>query len=107
MKKYCLLLLFLPIFSMPFYASAYDGISKGKITALRLQSNRVLVSQANAINPANCENTDYLTLEQGDQVHSKNMYAALLTAYASGRDVELFLTGCRRDYAEISEVWVK
>jgi hypothetical protein len=101
------LFLFLSIFLIASSASAYDGVSKGKITALRLQSNRVLVSQVNAINPANCANASYLSLEQGDQVYLKNMYAALLTAYASGREVELFLTGCRRGYAEISEVWVK
>ena len=105
MKKHMILLIGLSLLSTS--VVAYDGVSKGTITALRLQSNRVLVSQVNAINPANCGSANYLTLEQGDQVYLKNMYAALLTAYASGRDVELFLTGCRRGYAEISEVWVK
>lgn len=86
-------------------ASAYDGWSTGVIDKIRIQGSRVLINQSGATNPGNCSNTDYLHLDQSDSPYAKNMFAAVLTAYASGKRVSFALTGCQT-YPRITEVWV-
>ncbi len=85
---------------------AYDGWSSGMITRIRIQETRILVNQENATNPGNCPSTDYLYLPQSDSAFHKNMYAALLTANTSGKQVNLALDGCSVSFPAISEVWI-
>ena len=85
---------------------AYDGWSVGKIETIRIQGNRVLITQENASNPGNCPNTDYLFLPQSESVFHKNMYAALLAANVSQKRVHLALSSCYTGYPAISEVWL-
>ncbi|KZN54485.1 hypothetical protein N474_01840 [Pseudoalteromonas luteoviolacea CPMOR-2] len=107
LKKLALAILFLLLSEQAF---AYDGWSRGVIKEIRLQAGRILIIQENAANPGNCSNTDYINLHQGDAVHLKNMYSALLTAYATKSNVQLALTGCTgggtTGYPVISEVWI-
>lgn len=87
---------------------AYDGWSGGKIERIRIQSSRVLITQAGQKNPKNCANNDYLYLAQGDTPYQQNMYSALLTAYAAQKFVSLALKGCStHGYPVISEVWIR
>ena len=88
-------------------AWAYDGWSTGKIYQVRIQGSRVLINQVGAQNPGDCTNTDYLYLPQGETAYHKNMFSAVLTAYAANKDVMLALNGCVNGYPLISEVWVK
>lgn len=92
---------------MSFPACAYDGWSVGKITSIRIQSYRILVTQAGMTNPGGCVDTSYLVIPQGDTPYLKNMYAALLTAYASGVNVQLALDGCQEDKPLVTQVWVR
>lgn len=85
---------------------AYDGWSRGKVTKIRIQSSRVLITQAGSTNPGNCEDASYLHLLQGDSAFHKNMYSAVLTAYAAGKTVRFALTGCQI-HPVITEVWVE
>ncbi|MCH2160075.1 MAG: hypothetical protein MK096_15000 [Oleiphilaceae bacterium] len=84
---------------------AYDGWSQGTIDRIRIQGSRVLINQAGATNPGGCPNTDYLHLDQSDTPYSKNMFALILAAYLSGKQVSLALTGCEGGYPRITEVW--
>jgi len=86
---------------------AYDGWSTGKVYQVRIQDGRVLINQVGALNPGKCPNTDYLYLPQGDSAYHKNMFSAVLTAYAANKTVMLALKGCANGYPLISEVWVK
>lgn len=92
-------------------ASAYDGWSIGSINQIRIQEARMLIVQESADNPAQCSNTDYLYLTQGEQIHYKNMFSALLTAYATKAEVRLALKGCseggKNGYPVISQVWIQ
>ncbi|WP_299020024.1 hypothetical protein [uncultured Photobacterium sp.] len=90
-----------------FQVLAYDGWSAGKVEKIRIQSNRILITQQDASNPGNCPNTDYIYLSQGETAYHKNMISALLTAYATGNKVRLALLGCSGGYPNISEVWVE
>lgn len=60
---------------------------------------------------AQCSNADYLYLEQSEKIHNKNMFSALLTAYASKAQVRLALKGCegggKNGYPVISQVWIQ
>ena len=88
-------------------ALSYDGWSEGTIRKIRIQeSGRVLITQTGATNPGDCTNTDYLNLIINDSVAHKEMYSALLAAYAAGKTVSLALTGCS-PYPVITEVWLK
>ena len=75
---------------------AIDGWSLGKISEIRIQSsyNRILITQENAVYPEKCSKTDYFYLPVSDEAVHKSMYAALLAAQSTGRDVNLGLTGC-------------
>lgn len=105
MKKWLAIVAALVV-TIPAYA--YDGWSTGKISKIRIQGlhGRILVNQENASNPGGCLNTDYLIMATNDNSLSKEMYSALLTAYASGKEVGLALKGCS-SYPVITEVWLK
>lgn len=110
MFVYKLLCLFLfLLFSIK--SLAYDGWSIGSINQIRIQEGRMLIIQENANNPAQCSNTDYLYLTQGEKIYHKNMFSALLTAYATKAEVRLALEGCseggKNGYPIITQVWIK
>jgi hypothetical protein len=89
-------------------ALAYNGWSTGEILKIRIQSNKILITQSNANNPVPCTNTGYIYLSQGDSAYHKNMFASLLTAYAAKKEVSLAISGCSSDgYPAVSEVWIK
>ena len=85
---------------------AYDGWSTGRILKIRYQNTELLITQEGATNPGSCSNTNYIYLNQGDAGYLKNMYAALLASYATGRPVSLALTGCN-PYPVVTEVWIQ
>ena len=89
-------------------AFAYDGWSSGEITKIRIQPNKILITQKNASNPVPCGNAKYIFLAQGDTAYERNMFATLLTAYAAKKEVSLAISGCsEQGYPNVSEVWVK
>lgn len=107
--KISIVILFATFFTSLSYA--YDGWSRGSIDKIRIQGSQILITQSDATNPGKCSNTDYLYLKQDEQMHNINMFSALLTAYATGAQVQLALNGCTGDgtngYPFISEVWVQ
>jgi len=88
---------------------AYDGWSSGKIEKIRIQDTRILITQTGAANPGDCSNTEYLYLELSDSVLSKSSYSAILSAYATGKEVSLALTDCLPEvgYPVVTEVWLQ
>ena len=87
---------------------SYDGWSTGEVTKIRVQSNKILITQKSASNPVPCDNASYIYLAQGDSAYQRNMFATLLTAYAAKREVSFAISGCSvQGYPNISEVWVK
>lgn len=84
-----------------------QNLSEGKISEIRVQYNRILVSQQGFSNPLGCSKTDYLMLPQSDNIHHKNMYATLLAARSSGQAVRIKSGECGSGgYSVISEVWL-
>ncbi|MCP4492891.1 MAG: hypothetical protein GY820_37150 [Gammaproteobacteria bacterium] len=101
------------ILSVPFGALAYDGWSgQNKVSSVRVYSNSaVLITMPGAINPSGCSDTSYIMLNNADTESGKRQYSSLLTAYASGKNVTLALTGCSgvgtNGYPLIEQVWLK
>src|SRR5512138_172181 len=89
------------------HAHPYDGLSDGRVLAIRIQSYRILIVQQNATDPGSCGDSSYLILPQSDSVSHKNMYAALLSAYATQSAVRLALTGCSEAFPVIEQVWLR
>ena len=94
-------------------AVAYDGWSgANKIASIRVYSEaKVYITMPDAENPKQCSNTNFLVLTNADTDVGKRQYSALLTAYASGKVVDLALTGCSSGgtsgYPMIEQVWLK
>ncbi len=92
---------------------AYDGWSgANKIGSIRVYSEaKVYITMPGAENPKECSSTNFLMLVNADTDVGKRQYSALLTAYASGKNVDLALTGCSNGgtsgYPLIEQVWLK
>jgi len=91
---------------------AYDGWSgANKVASIRVYSaTQVLITMPGANNPKGCSDTSYIVLANADTESGKRQYSALLTAYASGKNVNLALTGCSGGgtdgYPLIEQVWL-
>lgn len=92
---------------------AYDGWSGiNKVASVRVYSHsEVLITMPGAANPTGCSDTSYIVLRNADSEAGKRQYSALLTAYASGKSVDLALTGCSsggtNGWPLIEQVWLK
>ncbi|WP_072680852.1 hypothetical protein [Arcobacter sp. LA11] len=101
------------VICMSFNALAYDGWSDTyPISSIRVYSNSmVLITMPGANNPKGCSDTSYLVLKNADTEAGKRQYSALLTAYASGKKLNLALTGCSGGGTNglpiIEQVWLK
>ena len=82
-----------------------------KIGLVRVQEHRILVQLNKIDDPDSCYNGRpgdfYYSLPQKEDIYSKNMYAALLTAHSSGRNVTFLLSGCDDNYPRISQIFVR
>jgi|GEM_PF-6631624 len=77
-----------------FAAQAGGATPPGKITSLQIwPAHGVLIQHQNMVNPDGCGRSDHLLLRPSDPFY-KEMYAMLLSAQASGKQVELRLNGC-------------
>ncbi|WP_298773839.1 hypothetical protein [uncultured Shewanella sp.] len=94
-------------------AFAYDGWSgANKVASIRVYSDtKVYITMPGAENPKECSSPNFLMLANADTDVGKRQYSALLTAYASGKAVDLALTGCSNGgtsgYPLIEQVWLK
>lgn len=94
-------------------AFAYDGWSgERKVNSVRVYSaSHVLITMSSPSNPSGCASTEYLVLNNADTEEGKRMYAALLSAYTTGKNVTLALTGCsggdKAGWPLIEQVWLK
>jgi len=91
---------------------AYDGWSgANKVTSVRVYPNdQVLITMPGAANPKGCSEMGYIVLRNADTEAGKRQYSALLTAYASGKKVNLALTDCSgggtTGWPLIEQVWL-
>lgn len=94
------------------FVSAYDGWSgAAKVASIRVYpNNQVLITMPGAANPKGCSDMSYIVLKNADTEAGKRQYSALLTAYASGKRVNLALTGCSgggtTGWPLIEQVWL-
>ena len=94
-------------------ASAYDGWSgERKVNSVRVYSaSHVLITVTAPNNPGECASTEYLVLNNADTEAGMRMYSALLSAYTTGKNVTLALTGCssgdKAGWPLIEQVWLK
>ncbi|MFY8274641.1 hypothetical protein AAEU32_11015 [Pseudoalteromonas sp. SSDWG2] len=109
MKKSIILLLFF----VSFILNAYDGWSgANKVSTIRVYSGEyVLITMANANNPSQCSDSNYIMLKNTNTESGQRQYSALLSAYMAGKQVNLALTGCSQGgtsgYPLIEQVWLQ
>ncbi len=105
------LLLIMVMISHPVFS--YDGWSgERKVNSVRVYSaSHVLITMSTPNNPGGCASTEYLVLNNADTEAGKRMYSALLSAYTTGKNVTLALTGCsggdKAGWPLIEQVWLK
>jgi hypothetical protein len=82
-----------------FAAHAGGYTAPGKIVSVQVwpAHNGVLVQHQNMINPDGCTRTDHLILRPADPFF-KEMYAMLLSAHASNKQVQLHVSGCEQNF---------
>jgi hypothetical protein len=82
-----------------FVAQAGGVTTLGKINSVQIwpAHNGVLIQHQNMINPDGCGRSDHLLLRPSDPFF-KEMYAMLLSAQASGKQVQLHVNGCEQNF---------
>ncbi len=92
-----------------FYAAsvgAWDGRNEGTISTLRYKNSTLIIQQPSMSNPGACGSGAWYTIAYAASTFDQ-FNAALLTAYSTGKSVDLALTGCSNGYPVIAEVWLK
>lgn len=82
-----------------FGAHAGGYTAPGKLVSVQIwpAHNGVLVQHQNMVNPDGCIRTDQFILRPSDPFF-KEMYAMLLSALASNKQVQLHVSGCEQNF---------